>query len=152
MSVKIKIIIAGLAVVALVTAGFYFGYQKYYLSPVPSNTGLTIDQSPPRENGSKSEAIKLPPSEIKTLAPKTETLLPGFKLYKNSDFGFEIQYPEFWIVSAENIVNVRGENTKGFFFKKPGSDLRFAVLPKDGLSYSLPNNGISEDINISGFP
>ena len=84
------------------------------------------------------------------IIPKKITILPGYKLYKNVDFGFEIQYPEKWIVSEENIENVRGENTKAFYFKKPNSDLRFAILPRDGLSYGLPDNGVSGEVSIGG--
>ncbi len=152
MSIKNKVLIVILVFEALVAAGFYFSYQKYFLQKTEQTIAPVVEKpiaavGEPRPTG--REIAK--PSAPATSAPKTETTFPGFKLYKNSDFGFEIQYPESWIVSAENIVNVRGENTKGFFFKKLGSDLRFAVLPKDGLSYGLPSGGASENVNISGF-
>ncbi len=141
MNRKIKIIIVIVLAVILVFAG-YFGYKKYFNKLAPE-----------LENKSLSPAVTTAPIKLSTPAPKTqtETLIAGFKLYKNIDFGFEIQYPNSWTVSEEDIVNVRGENTKGFFFKKPNSDLRFAILPRDGLSYGLPNEGTSENINISGF-
>ncbi len=141
MNRKIKIIIVIVLAVILVFAG-YFGYKKYFNKLAPE-----------LENKSLSPAVTTAPIKLSAPAPKTqtETLIAGFKLYKNIDFGFEIQYPNSWTVSEEDIVNVRGENTKGFFFKKPNSDLRFAILPRDGLSYGLPNEGTSENINISGF-
>ena len=35
--------------------------------------------------------------------------------------------------------------------KKSESDLRFAILPRDGLSYGLPDNGASSDVVIGGL-
>ena len=132
MNRKTKIIIVIVLAVILVLAG-YFGYKKYF-------------DKPKLENKNLSDITALPPDNLITPAAIT-----GFKLYKNIDFGFEIQYPNTWAVIEEDIVNVRGENTKGFFFKKPNSDLRFAILPRDGLSYGLPNNGTSSQVFIGGF-
>ncbi|KKQ92926.1 MAG: hypothetical protein UT16_C0002G0016, partial [Candidatus Azambacteria bacterium GW2011_GWA2_39_10] len=81
---------------------------------------------------------------------KTETTFPGFKLYKNSEFGFEIQYPVSWTVTEEINENVRGEMVKEFYFKKPNSDLRFAILPRDGLSYGVGAKGTSTSAYIGG--
>jgi len=131
MNRKTKIIIVIVLAVILVLAG-YFGYKKYF-------------DKPKLENKNFSDITALPPDNLITPAAIT-----GFKLYKNIDFGFEIQYPNTWAVIEEDIVNVRGENTKGFFFKKPNSDLRFAILPRDGLSYGLPNNGTSSQVFIGG--
>jgi len=131
MNRKTKIIIVIVLAVILVLAG-YFGYKKYF-------------DKPKLENKNLSDITVLPPDNL--IAPAAIT---GFKLYKNIDFGFEIQYPNTWAVIEEDIVNVRGENTKGFFFKKPNSDLRFAILPRDGLSYGLPNNGTSSQVFIGG--
>lgn len=141
-TLKLKIFSAILGFLIAVSAG-YLAYKNFH-SPKISPAG--------EENISQPEAEK-PLSNNSQPQPKIEksNLIEGFKLYKNSDFGFEIQYPDSWMVSEEDIVNVRGENTKGFFFKKPNSDLRFAILPRDGLSYGLPNEGTSENINISGF-
>lgn len=137
MSIKNKILIIILAAAALIAAGFYFGYQK--------------NISPAEVFEPKTE--KSPEAEIKppVPAPKTETILPGFKLYKNSEFGFEIQYPASWTVTEEINENVRGEMVKEFFFKKPNSDLRFAILPRDGLSYGLGVKGTSTPAYIGGF-
>ncbi len=135
---KIAIII----IILVLGFGGYFAYVKYFFartSEAPKNENVL----PLTENSATSTPEKIIPKEI--------TILSGYKLYKNTEFGFEIQYPDSWTVSEEDIVNVRGENTKGFFFKKPGSDLRFAILPKDGLSYNLPSESTSENINISGF-
>lgn len=137
MNKQIKVAIIIFIVLIAVLAGYYgyISFRKYIERVVVpqeeiSRTDLGENQNPASEPAEK---------------PKT-----SWKLYKNSDFGFEIQYPENWAVAEENIENVRGENTKGFFFKKPGSDLRFAVLPRDGLSYGLPESGITTKIVISG--
>jgi len=140
MNRKTKIVIVVILAVILALAG-YFGYKKYFNKPMPL-PGIT----------SQTSGSETPTSTPETPNAQASTLIAGFKLYKNANFGFEIQYPNSWTVSEEDIVNVRGENTKGFFFKKPNSDLRFAILPRDGLSYGLPNNGTSENINIGGFP
>ncbi|MDP3004091.1 MAG: hypothetical protein Q8N43_01095 [Candidatus Azambacteria bacterium] len=139
--IKIAIIII---IILVLGFGGYFAYVKYFSQKSPVPQIPDNNQLLPAVNNSTSTP-KQNPSEV-------SNMLSGFKVYKNSDFGFEIQYPETWTVAKEDIVNVRGENTKGFFFKKPNSDLRFAILPRDGLSYGLPNNGTSEDINIGGFP
>jgi len=141
MNRNFKIIIVLVLIIFLVLAG-YFSYKKYFSARTPETSDNTTSQSeagPPRAET---------PEKI---TPKQITILPGYKLYKNAVFGFEIQYPDSWTVSEEDIVNVRGENTKGFFFKKPNSDLRFAILPRDGLSYGLPDNGTSSQVFIGGF-
>ena len=128
--------------IILALAG-YFGYKKYYLPQV-----MEKNSEPTTEIGATTEKIP----EIKPLAPKTETTFPGFKLYKNLEFGFEIQYPVSWTVTEEINENVRGEMVKEFFFKKPNSDLRFAILPRDGLSYGVGAKGTSTPAYIGGFP
>ncbi len=130
MNKQIKIAIVIFVVLVLISTG-YFGYIKYFSQKLPE---------PQISNNNQQQN-----------SPKTSTILPGFKVYKNTEFGFEIQYPVIWAVSEENIENVRGEQTKGFFFKKPNSDLRFAILPRDGLSYGLPNNGTSSQVFVGGF-
>ncbi|MCX6813185.1 MAG: hypothetical protein NTV77_01715 [Candidatus Azambacteria bacterium] len=145
MNRKTKIVIVIVLAVILALAG-YFGYKKYFNKPELENKNLSdITILPNKPSQTKD-------SELKSSVSKTIATIAGFKLYKNIDFGFEIQYPDSWTVSEESIVNVRGENTKGFFFKKPNSDLRFAILPRDGLSYGLPNNGTSSQVFIGGFP
>ncbi len=143
MNKQTKIAIIIFAVLVLIPAG-YFCYVKYFSQKSPASQIPDNNQLLPAVNYSTSTP-KQNPSGI-------NNILPGFKVYKNSDFGFEIQCPDSWTVSEEDIVNVRGENTKGFFFKKPNSDLRFAILPRDGLSYGLPNNGTSSQVFIGGSP
>jgi len=140
MNRKTKIIIGIILAVVLALTG-YFGYKKYFSAKVPE-TSINENNQPLAENNATSTPKKI--------IPKVITILPGYKLYKNADFGFEIQYPGTWTISEENIENVRGENTKAFYFKKPNSDLRFAILPRDGLSYGLPNNGTSSQVFIGG--
>lgn len=142
---KIQIIIIAIFIAVLAIVG-YVVYKNYRLS------SSNLPEAPAENNYQSDNSQKSDRLELKLAPVPQNPIPPGWKLYKNSDFGFEIQYPESWIVSAENIINVRGENTKGFFFRKFGSDLRFAILPKDGLSYGLPSGGTSEDINIGGFP
>ncbi|MBU2082207.1 hypothetical protein KKH14_02140 [Patescibacteria group bacterium] len=136
--IKIAVIVA---IILILSSGGYFAYTKYFSAKTPEISENENIQ-PPTENNATSTPEKTTPKEI--------TVLPGYKLYKNSEFGFEIQYPETWIVDEENIENVRGENTKAFYFKKPNSDLRFAILPRDGLSYGLPSNGASSEVLIGG--
>ncbi|MBI2635400.1 MAG: hypothetical protein HYW79_02540 [Parcubacteria group bacterium] len=146
MNLKIKITIAILVVVALVAAGFYLGYQKY-LFPLTKQAPETVMEKP-------AETVKPEPEKSPAPTPSPPSLtsvMPGYKLYKNADFGFEIQYPVSWMVIEEVNENVRGEMVKEFYFKKPTSDLRFAILPRDGLSYGLPSDSTTENINISGF-
>ena len=138
--IKIAIIIA---IVLILGFGGYFAYIKYFSAQTPETSENTTSQ--PEAGPPQAETPE------KT-TPKEVTILPGYKLYKNSEFGFEIQYPETWIVDEENIENVRGENTKAFYFKKPNSDLRFAILPRDGLSYGLPSDGAFSKVLIGGFP
>lgn len=142
MNKNLKIIIISVLVIFLALVG-YLGYKKYFFTKTPE-----ISENENVQFLTKNNATSTP----EKTTPKETAILSGYKLYKNADFGFEIQYPDKWTASEENIENVRGENTKGFFFKKPNSDLRFAILPRDGLSYALPSEGTSEDINISGFP
>ena len=137
--IKIAIIIVSILVLGF---GGYFAYVKYFSAQTPENSENTTSQ--PEAGPPQAET----PEKI---IPKEITILSGYKLYKNADFGFEIQYPGSWTVNEEDIVNVRDENTKAFYFKKPGSDLRFAILPRDGLSYGLPNNGASSEVFVGGF-
>ena len=142
MSIRNKIIIIILVFAAFVAAGFYFGYQKSYFS---------------WDKEKKLEPVQeiKPPAEVskpKTEKPSAPAIIKGYKLYKNTDFGFEIQYPVSWTVTEEINENVRGEMVKEFFFKKPNSDLRFAILPRDGLSYGLGVKGTSTPAYIGGFP
>lgn len=128
--IKIAIIIF---VILIIAAGGYFAYIKYFSQKSPEPQ--TVIE--PRPEKPAPQGIKSP---------------LGWKLYKSSEFGFQIQYPETWIVAVENIENVRGEQTKGFFFKKPNSDLRFAILPRDGLSYGVGAKGTSTQVFIGGSP
>ncbi|MFH1393039.1 MAG: hypothetical protein ABIG73_01500 [Patescibacteria group bacterium] len=137
MSKQIKIAII-IAAVLILGSGGYFAYVKYFSAQIIETPTTQPEAGPP-----------LAETPEKT-APKEITIFPGWRLYKNIDFGFEIQYPETWTVSEENIENVRGENTKAFYFKKPNSDLRFAILPRDGLSYGLPSDGVSSEVFIGG--
>jgi hypothetical protein len=136
-----QIKIAVIIIILVLGSGGYFAYVKYFSARTPE-TFKNENILPLTENGATLTPEKIIPKEI--------TILPGYKLYKNAEFGFEIQYPKTWTVSEENIENVRGENTKAFYFKKPDSDLRFAILPRDGLSYGLPNNGTSSQVFIGG--
>ncbi len=154
MDTKIKVTVIILIVAVLVAAGIYFGFQKFYFRKAPAETSgkPTEEIKPPVESlpAKNSEEIPVsPPKEVKPPAPQ---IFPGFKVYKNSEFGFEIQYPASWIVIEEINENVRGEMVKEFYFKKPNSDLRFAVLPRDGLSYGLTTNGTSTEAYIGGSP
>lgn len=146
MSIKLKIIIAILIIAILIIIGFYFIYQKYYFLPLTEN-------NPQLQTEKSAEISKLESEnqseEIKNTA---SALMSGYKLYKNTEFGFEIQHPESWIVSQEINENIRGEMVKELFFKKPNSDLRFAVLPRDGLSYGIGAKGTSTPVYIGGFP
>ena len=155
MSFKTKIIIAILIAAVTIAVGFYFIYQKYYFSSLIENNSQLQTEKPAAAGGEPRPAGReiTKPELKKPLAPipPAPTVLTGYKLYKNSEFGFEIQYPASWVVTEEINENVRGEMVKEFYFKKPASDLRFAILPRDGLSYGLPSGGISEDVNISGF-
>lgn len=138
-----KIIIAILAVSFLIFVGFYFIYQKYYFSPV---TGNNIEQQT-----EKSIEISKPELDTKVEVKNTvPALMSGYKLFKNTEFGFEIQYPVSWTVNEEINENVRGEMVKEYYFKKPTSDLRFAILPRDGLSYGVGAKGTSTAVFIGG--
>ncbi|MDO8676848.1 MAG: hypothetical protein Q7K16_04380 [Candidatus Azambacteria bacterium] len=139
MSIRKKIAVIILVFAALISAGFYFGYQK--------NSEFTQETVLPAEVP-KPKTEKPPATEIK---PPVPAIISGYKLYKNTDFGFEIQYPVSWVVVEEVNENVRGEMVKEFFFKKPNSDLRFAILPRDGLSYGLTTIGTSTPVFIGGF-
>lgn len=133
------------AIFLVLGSGGYFAYKKYFSAQVVE-TPVTQPEAGSRLNTGQTSLAETPEKII----PQIITILPGFKIYKNSDFGFEIQYPQTWAVSEENIENVRGESTKAFYFKKPNSDLRFAILPRDGLSYGLPDGGDSKEIVIGG--
>ena len=141
---KFRIIISILAAILLIFTVSYFVYQKYYQSqpteqsPEPLTEKLDEITKPKSEN---------PKDEVKPIAP---TVINGYKLYKNTEFGFEIQYPTSWTVTEKIEENVRGEMVKEFFFGSPSSDLRFAVLPRDGLSYGLGAKGTSTPVFIGG--
>lgn len=140
-TITIVIVIA----VILIGAG-YFVSKEIPRTDLGKNQSLT-------EQTVKSVAGK-PLAEIKSLAPTpyAPAILSGYKLYKNSEFGFEIQYPVSWTVTEEINENVRGEMVKEYFFRKPNSDLRFAILPRDGLSYGIGVNGTSTPGFIGGSP
>lgn len=141
MNKKTKIIIAIISAIILVLAGYFVALRA--ISRRESYKNLPTGSAQP-------ELI----NKLKTdgsFSAKGGPAL-GWKLYKNSNFGFEIQYPETWSVSEEEIENIRGEKTKGFFFKNPNSDLRFAILPRDGLSYGVGAKGTSTPVYIGGFP
>lgn len=140
MNKNLKIVIAAVVVAVLAVVG-YFGYKKYFSAAVP-------EISTNENNQPTTQNVATSTSEAKISGESP--ILTGYKLYKNSHFGFEIQYPNTWTVNEENIDNVRGENTKAFYFKKPNSDLRFAILPRDGLSYGLPDNGVTSKVMVGG--
>lgn len=134
-----------MAVAVLILVGFYFGYQSYYLPRLVEPASEYITEKPaeiskPEEN--------IPVNEVKPTAP---TPISEYKIYKNMEFGFEIQYPYSWTVTEEINENIRGEMVKEFFFKKPNSDLRFAILPRDGLSYGLGAKGTTTQAFIGGY-
>lgn len=134
---KLKIFIAILAVLIVISGGF-LAYKKFYFRAPENNTASDLKQS-----------SAAPDPALKTVSPKID-YYKDFKLYKNSDFGFEIKYPASWTVAEELNDNVRGEKVKEFFFKKPNSDLRFAILPRDGLSYGVETTGTSTQVYIGG--
>ena len=152
MDIKAKVIIIILVAAAIVAVGVYFGFQKFYFTPAKNaeepaeETKLPIENLPVKN--SKETPIS-PPKEVKPPAPQ---IFSGFKVYKNAEFGFEIQYPVSWNVTEEINENVRGEMVKEFYFKKPNSDLRFAILPRDGLSYGVGAKGTSTPAYIGGSP
>lgn len=141
-----KIIIAILAVSVLIFVGFYFIYQKYYQSQ-PTESPLSGAES---QIEKPAEIAKSEPEKPSALTPPAQSVISGFKLYKNPEFGFEIQHPNSWTVTEEINENVRGEMVKEYYFKKPTSDLRFAILPRDGLSYGVGANGTSTAVFIGG--
>lgn len=147
MNKKTKIITAIILVIILALAG-YFGYKKYYLPQVMEKNSEPAQETILPAEVSESKTEKPPAAEIK---PPTPAIINGYKLYKNMDFGFEIQYPSSWTVTEKNNENVRGEMVREFFFKKPNSDLRFAILPRDGLSYGVGAKGTSTPAYIGGF-
>lgn len=136
-SIKAKIIVSVLAVLVFISAGAYLGFKNFYFTKAPTKT---IEKP--------AEEIQLPKQETTKSIPAQA--LPEFKNYKNTEFGFEIQYPFSWTVTEEINENVRGEMVKEFFFKKPNSDLRFAILPRDGLSYGIGAQGTSTQALIGG--
>jgi len=131
----------GIVVLGVLAAAGFLAYVKYFKKPASLPTITILPEGINQDNSATSTL---------TYGSQADTMIAGFKLYKSSEFGFEIQYPATWTVSEEDIVNVRGENTKAFYFKKPGSDLRFAILPRDGLSYGLPENGTSSPVFLGG--
>ena len=141
MNIRTIIILIVLVIAAFIAIVIYFSYQNF----------LPMTEQP-LEQVLEKPAENVKPSVPVSPAPKTETTFPGFKLYKNSEFGFEIQYPVSWTVTEEINENVRGEMVKEFYFKKPNSDLRFAILPRDGLSYGVGAKGTSTPAYIGGSP
>lgn len=142
MNIKAKIIVIISTVAVLVAALIYFGFQKFYFTKTPEMSKVL-----PEISKEKIKPLASPSKKVKPLAPK---IILEFKVYKNTEFGFEIQYPSSWTVIEEINENVRGEMVKEFFFKKPGSDLRFAILPRDGLSYGSETVGTSTNVYIGG--
>ena len=140
-SIGAKAIVIVLTALVFIVVGVYFGFKKFYFAKEEIKS--------PVENSVKPESEKPSSFVVKPPAPKSE-LFPGFKLYKNSEFGFEIQIPDSWTVTEEINENVRGEMVKEFFFRSTDSDLRFAILPRDGLSYGLTTNGTSTQAYIGG--
>ena len=139
-----KIIIIVLAAIVLILVGLYFIYQKYYFLPLTENNLESKTENPGEivkpESGKQS-------GKVKNTLP---ALMSGYKLYKNAEFGFEIQYPVSWTITEEIAENVRGEMVKEFFFRSPNSDLRLAILPRDGLSYGLGVKGTTTPVLIGG--
>ena len=134
MGIKIKVISIIFVITVLATIGIYFGFQKFYFSKSPVTPEIS------------KVSTEMPEKEIKSpISPPKE-----IKIYRNNEFGFEIQYPVSWTVSEEINENIRGEMVKEFYFKKPNSDLRFAILPRDGLSYGLGAKGTTTPVLIGG--
>lgn len=150
MNIKAKVIVIVLVVLASIAAGAYIGFKKFYFAKIPAEIvgELAEEIKPPVENLAKPGPEKSTPQEVK---PPVSQIFPGFKIYKNIEFGFEIQFPVSWMVTEENNENVRGEMVKEFLFKKPNSDLRFAILPRDGLSYGVGAKGTTTPVFIGGF-
>src|SRR3989344_5747720 len=144
MDIKAKVIVIILVAAAIVAVSAYFGFQKFYFAKEEIKPSV---ESLPAKNS--KETPESPPQEVKSSAPQ---IFIGFRVYENTEFGFEIQYPVSWTVIEEINENVRGEMVKEFYFKKPNSDLRFAILPRDGLSYGLKTNGTSTPAYIGGSP
>lgn len=135
---KSKIFIV-IFVVLIAILAIFLAYKKFY-----SKTPKIPKQQPTAS--SSMETVR------KASVAQGIDYYKGFALYQSAEFGFEIKYPDNWQVAVESMVNVRGEQTKGFFFKKPNSGLRFAILPRDGLSYGLETNGTSTPVYIGGSP
>jgi len=144
MNRKFKISVSILVLAILIAAGV-LAFGKYFSKPAAAPEATS---SQPEVNSFSTTTPQVANKASNNI--QTDTLIPGFRLYKNADFGFEIQYPATWMVSEEDIVNVRGENTKAFYFRKSGSDLRFAILPRDGLSYGLSEGDSSSEVMIGG--
>lgn len=134
---KSKIFIA-VFIILIVIFGVFLAYKKFYFKAPKNNISANIKQSTDQ-----------PAADFKASLPKID-YYKDFKLYKNSDFGFEIKYPASWTITEELNENVRGEMVKEFFFRKPNSDLRFVILPRDGLSYGLETSGTSTQVYIGG--
>lgn len=148
MNFKTKVISTILVVAVFIAVGFYFGYRKFYFPRAPELPAPEKQVAAP----APETVIKPAPDEPTRPKPETPKIFSGFRVYKNAEFGFEIQYPASWIVAEEINENVRGEMVKEFYFKKPGSDARFAILPRDGLSYGIGVKGTSTPVFIGGSP
>jgi hypothetical protein len=143
---EIKIAVYVAFIVAIIVAGYTIHRQYISKYSIDNNENY---YTPGVDNSEKNNVTDQKP--VVTPTPISSDLIAGYKLYKNVDFGFSIQYPATWTISEENIENVRGEQTKAFYFRKSGSDLRFAILPRDGLSYGLPEVGTSTPVSIDGL-
>lgn len=140
MSKIVTIIIIILAVILIGAGYFIFGKNQ------------NLEEQTVKPAAEKPSGKPLTETKTPVPTPLAPAILSGYKLYKNSEFGFEIQYPESFTVTEEINENVRGEMVKEYFFRKPNSDLRFAILPRDGLSYGVGVNGTSTKVFIGGSP
>lgn len=149
-SIRAKVTAVVLVVSVVVAVGIYFGFKNFYFLRAPAE----ISVEPAQEIQSPSETVKpeLSKPSLSEIKPPASQIFPGFRVYKNAEFGFEIQYPASWTVTEEINENVRGEMVKEFYFKKPNSNSRFAILPRDGLSYGIGVQGTSTPVFVGGSP
>ncbi|MBI2446611.1 MAG: hypothetical protein HYV51_02195 [Parcubacteria group bacterium] len=150
MNIKAKVILIILVIAVISALGVYLSFKKFYFTPAKNVEEPTEETKLPAENFPVKDSKEIPVSPSKEVKSPTPQIFSGFKLYKNAEFGFEIQYPVSWNVTEEINENVRGEMVKEFYFKKPNSDLRFAILPRDGLSYGVGAKGTSTPAYIGG--
>ena|SRR3989344_1459278 len=150
MNIKAKVIVIIFTVGAIVAVGVYVGFQKFYFTSAENAEKPAEETKLPVENLPIKDSKEIPVNLSQEIKPPVSPIFLGFKVYKNAEFGFEIQYPVSWTVTEEINENVRGEMVKEFYFKKPNSDLRFAILPRDGLSYGVGAKGTSTPAYIGG--